>query len=129
MLMAAGKDWVEVRRGGLQGLMCRARWCASFICRLRGVMFRRRLESKEALLLVESKASRPAAAIHMWAVFFPLGVIWLDENRRIVDKIVAMPWRLYVPTLPAKYILECEPHLVAEVQLGEVLEFAHAAPE
>jgi uncharacterized membrane protein (UPF0127 family) len=92
-------------------------------------MFRRGLEPGEALMLVESTASRAGAAIHMWAVTFALGVIWLNESRRIVDKIVARPWRFYVPCSPAKYILECEPHLVAEVQLGEVLEFVHASTQ
>jgi len=73
--------------------------------------------------LVQSGESRSAAAIHMWAVFFPLGVVWLDGGRGVVDTRLALPWRLYVPRQPARYVLEGSPELLNQVALGDVLEF------
>ena len=54
------------------------RWCSSFICKLRGLMFRRALEPDEGLLLVEQFESRTATAIHMLFMRFAIAVIWLD---------------------------------------------------
>lgn len=100
------------------------RWCASFVCKLRGLMFRRALRPGEGLLLVERRASRSATAIHMFFVGFPIVVVWLDANFRVVDMLVAQPWRpFYAPRVPAQYTLEAAPALVEEVSVGDELEF------
>ena len=100
------------------------RWCASFMCKLRGLMFRRKLAPGQGLLLVESHSSRTATSIHMLFVGFPIAVIWLDSSFRVVDKLVARPWRpFYAPRNPAQYTLEYDPSLVDEVELGDELEF------
>jgi len=118
--------WVDIRNSTQDRSVVRARWCASFACRLRGLMFRRRLTPGEGLLLVERSAGRTQTAIHMAMVFFPLGVIWLDDDRRVVDKRLALPWRAYAPSTPARYVLEGEPGVLECVAHGDVLEFADA---
>jgi uncharacterized membrane protein (UPF0127 family) len=118
--------WVDVRNRTQNRHVIRARWCASFACRLRGLTFRRRLAPDEGLLLVERSAGRAQTAIHMAMVFFPLGVIWLDGDRRVVDRRLALPWRVYVPTAAARYVLEGEPGVLECVSHGDVLEFADA---
>jgi uncharacterized membrane protein (UPF0127 family) len=118
--------WVDVRNRTQNRHVIRVRWCASFACRLRGLTFRRRLVPGEGLLLVERSAGRTQTAIHMAMVFFPLGVIWLDDERRVVDKRLALPWRVYVPTAAAHYVLEGEPGVLECVAHGDVLEFADA---
>lgn len=112
---------LNLDRGGVE--VARARWCASFLCRLRGLTFRRRLDAGEALLLVERRASRLGAAIHMWAVFFPLGVAWLSDDLVVVDRVVAQPWRVYLPAAPARYILEAAPAMLESLAVGERLAF------
>ncbi|MFN2275176.1 MAG: DUF192 domain-containing protein [Anaerolineales bacterium] len=102
-------------------LLVRARWCSSFFCRLRGLTFRRKLHPGESLLLVDHSESRLNASIHMWMVFFPIGVIWLDSDQRVVDTLVARPWRVYLPAGAAQYILEGEPSIVDAVKVGEHL--------
>jgi uncharacterized membrane protein (UPF0127 family) len=89
-------------------------------------MFRRRLAPDEGLLLVERSAGRTQTAIHMAMVFFPLGVVWLDNDRRVVDKRLALPWRAYAPSAPARYVLEGEPGVLECVADGDVLEFSDA---
>jgi uncharacterized membrane protein (UPF0127 family) len=90
-------------------------------------MFHRSLQAGTGLLLVDSKESRSGASIHMWAVFFALGVVWLDAQRKVVDRVLARPWRIYTPKAAAMYILEAEPPILDEVKLGDQLEFVDAA--
>lgn len=87
-------------------------------------MFRRALGQGEGLLLVERRASRSATSIHMFFVPFPIAVIWLDGDFRVVDKVLARPWRpFYAPREAAQYTLEATPELLDEVSEGDVLEF------
>jgi uncharacterized membrane protein (UPF0127 family) len=82
-------------------------------------MFRRELKAGEALLFVNPRETIADAAIHMLFVGMPLGVAWLDSEGRVVDTILAHPWRMhYVPRRPAKYILEGEADLTEGLTLG-----------
>lgn len=113
-----------VHRPSGRTLLARTRWCGSYACKLRGLMFRRSLEADEGLLLVEDVPSRAAAAIHMLFMVFPIAVIWLDDRFRVVDSALARPWRLaYVPRRPAQYTLEARPELLEQVQIGDELAF------
>ncbi|MGB9776988.1 MAG: DUF192 domain-containing protein [Anaerolineae bacterium] len=105
-------------------LPVRARWCASFLCRLRGLTFRRRLRPGEALLLAGARENRAETAIHMLFVFFPIAAIWLDRTGRVVDAVLARPFRpFYAPRAPARDVLEGPPELLREVSVGDLLEF------
>jgi len=100
----------------------RVRRCDSFLCRLRGLTFRRRLAPDEGLLFIEPSDSRLGTAIHMLFVFFPIGVVWINGAGTVVDATVAMPWRpFYAPKAPARYFLEGPPGLVDSVRVGERL--------
>ncbi|MCX7681164.1 MAG: DUF192 domain-containing protein [Anaerolineae bacterium] len=98
--------------------------CASFCCRLRGLMFRRPLGDGEGLWLVGEQESRLATAIHMLFVFFPIAAIWLDRNGRVVDARLARPFRpVYIPRAPARDVLEGPPGLLERVNIGDILLF------
>jgi uncharacterized membrane protein (UPF0127 family) len=102
----------------------RARWCNTFMTKLRGFTFRRQLPHGDGLVLVEGKESRVNTSIHMLFVFFDLGVIWVDAAGRVVDKTLAQPWRLsYVPQAPARYVIEGHPDILKQVAVGDKLEF------
>lgn len=118
--------WVEVHNRTQDRHLLRARWCASFACRLRGLTFRRSLPAGEGLLLVESSRGRAQTAIHMAMVFMPLGVVWLDEARRVVDVRLARPWGIYVPAAPAQYVLEGGAEVLECVARGDQLEWLDA---
>jgi len=103
-------------------LPLRVRRCDTFLCRLRGLMFRRRLRPAEALLFVEAHESRTATAIHMFFVFCSIGVVWLNADGIIVDKVLAKPFRpYYAPRLPARYYLEAASEVLEWVVVGERL--------
>ena len=87
--------------------------------RARGFMFRRKLEPGEALLFVNPRETIADAAIHMLFVGMPLGVVWLDSEWRVVDTVLAQPWRShYAPRQPAKYVLEGVPGLIMDLAVG-----------
>jgi uncharacterized membrane protein (UPF0127 family) len=103
-----------------QTLVPSVRRADSFFTRLRGLTFRRRLGQDEGLLLVGRRESRTDASIHMFFVFFSIGVLWLDGENRVVDKIVARPFRpFYAPRSPAIGVLECQPRVLEQVEIGD----------
>ena len=87
-------------------------------------MLRKGLGAGEGLLLVESYASRSSAAITMQFMFFSIAVIWMDSDFKVVDKVLAKPWRLaYAPAEPARYTLETHPEILERVEIGDILKF------
>lgn len=99
--------------------------CDTFWKRGRGLMFRRGLPDQEIYLFVGGRESVVDAAIHMFFVFFPIAVVWLDRDRRVVDTALAQPFRpYYAPQGPALYYLEGNPSLLECVSVGDELEFA-----
>lgn len=116
--------WVRVCNRSQEGrLLVLARWCESYLCRLRGLTFRLKLPEQNGLLLVGHTDSIPLATIHMFGVFFSLGVIWLDSSRRVVDRVLARPFGIYRPISPARYVLEGRPSILDGVSLGDELVF------
>lgn len=106
-----------------------ARWCDSFFSRLRGLMFRERLNPGEALILVEPSESRAATSIHMFFVPFPIAAIWINSKGRVVDKAEALPWRpYYAPREAARYTLEATPALLDKIAIGDEIDFEDAPP-
>ncbi len=87
-------------------------------------MFRRNLPEDEVYLFVEGRESVAQTTIHMFFVFFPIAVVWLDGERRVVDKALARPFRpYYAPRSPAKYFVEGQPSLLEGVSVGRTMEF------
>jgi len=114
--------YAKLRRQDGTELPLRARLCDTFLCRLRGLTFRRSWPEDEGLLFVESVESRVATSIHMFFVFFSIGVVWLTADGTVVDAKLAKPFRpYYASRAPAKYYLEGTPALLSWVQIGERL--------
>jgi len=106
-------------------LPIRAKYCASFMCQLRGLTFRRSLDIREGLLLVEKRDSIIDSAIHMFAVRMDLAVIWINSAMDVVDVRLARSWRpVYAPHEPARYVLEISPSRLEDFQPGDQLEFS-----
>ncbi len=109
------------------------RRCDTFLCRLRGLTFRCSLHPDEGLLFVEPRASRMGTSIHMFFVFFPIAVVWLDDGDEnggdveeqslvVVDSQLAKPFRpYYAPQRAARYFLEGPPALLDWVHTEEQL--------
>jgi len=106
----------------------RVKYCDSFLCRLRGLTFRNRLEPDDGLLLVQGKRdSRVDSSIHMLFVPFDLNVVWINSDMTVVDKVIAKPWRpAYLSAQPARYVLEIHPTRWEDYQIGDKVEFQDA---
>lgn len=102
----------------------RVRLCDTFWSRFRGLQFVRHLSEGEGLLFVTSSESRANTTIHMFFMFFSIGVVWLNASGEVVDKCLAKPWRpAYAPQKPAQYFVEALPDVLDRVQVGDVLRF------
>jgi uncharacterized membrane protein (UPF0127 family) len=98
--------------------------CDTFLCRLRGLMFRSHLGLNEGLLLVEKRDSRLDTSIHMFFVPFDLAVFWINAEMTVVDKVIAKSWRpAYFPKADAKYTLEVHPDRFGDYEVGDKVEF------
>jgi uncharacterized membrane protein (UPF0127 family) len=105
----------------------RVGYCDSFICKLRGLMFRSRLPLDEGLLLVEKRDSRIDTSIHMLFVPFDLAVFWINSEMIVVDKIIAKSWRpAYFPKADARFTLEIHPDRLGDYEIGDKVEFKNA---
>lgn len=105
----------------------RARWCASFMCHLKGLMFRKSLPAGEGLLFVNGRESVSGASIHMLFMRFNIGVVWLDKSGMVVDAKLAKVWRpAYAPKRAAQYYLEANVDILDRVKVGDVLTFDEA---
>lgn len=122
-------EWRILRNEGTgKVVLARVRLCVSFWCHFRGLQLVPGLSDDEGLLFVRSGESRTATAIHMLFMRFSIGVVWLDKDRRVVDKQFAKPWRLsYTPSAAAQYFLEANPTVLERVAVGDRLRFDEAA--
>ena len=60
----------------------------------------------------------------MFAVPFDLGVIWINNEMKVVDLCVAKRWiGIRTPKAPARYILEVVPDRVSEFKIGDEIQF------
>lgn len=101
-------------------------YCDSFLCRLRGLMFRSSLEPGQGLLLVQGRDSRMDSSIHMFFVPFDLSVFWINSVGVVVDRVIARSWKpAYFPHLPARYILELHTSRWDDYLPGEQVEIVH----
>jgi uncharacterized membrane protein (UPF0127 family) len=122
--MAKRKYVKVIHQGTKQSLIESARWCASRLCRLRGLQFRRNLKQGEALILVKDKDSIANSSIHMFFVFFPIAAVWVNKKGKVTSAQLAKPWRpYYASPEPATYVIEAAPDLLEKVNVGDILEF------
>lgn len=104
-------------RGG--ALAERARTAATFFSRFRGLMGARDLPDGEALLLDGDNS------IHTFFMRFPIDVVFLDGEERVLHQIHAMrPWRVSRIVWRAKAVLELPAGTLARTgtRVGDQLE-------
>ena len=105
----------------------RVKFCDSFLCRLRGLMFRSVLPRDEGLLLVIGRDSRVDSSIHMLFMSFDIAVFWVNSDMVVVDKVIAKAWRpAYFPAKAARYTLEIHPGRYSDYEIGNKVQFKNA---
>jgi len=96
----------------------------SFLSRFMGLMFRKDPE-KGLILKLPSSRSRRGSAIHMFFMRFPLDIIFLDADKKIVDMVSIKPWKTYTPKAPSKYVIELEEDSINKykLEIGDEMDF------
>lgn len=88
-------------------VVSKARYCESFFSKTKGLMFSKKLKKGRSLILVDDFEPRFGSVIGMFFVFFPLDIIFLDSNKKVVDVRDAKPFQSYIaPKKSAKYAIE-----------------------
>jgi uncharacterized membrane protein (UPF0127 family) len=93
----------------------------------RGLMLRDSLPKNQGMLFIMGWESR--TIIWTMGMRFPIDIIWLDKNLRVVDIVQnashKTPWRLYKPRKKAKYVLEVNSGFVKynKIGIGSKCEF------
>lgn len=113
-----------VKRDTGEVLLNSARCCSSWWCRLRGLQFRRGLNSGEALILAHPRESIAGTSIHMFFVFFPIAAVWVNNHGIVTSAQLAKPWRpYYASPTPAQYVIETSPEYLNQITVGDRLDF------
>jgi uncharacterized membrane protein (UPF0127 family) len=111
---------VNTRTG--EEVLARARVCADFWSVFRGLQFTRGLPPNTGLLFDVKRESRTDTAIHMFNVFYPIGVLWLTAEAQVVHSALAKPWRpYYASPRPARYFVEALPDVLERASVGDIL--------
>ncbi|MEM4257022.1 MAG: DUF192 domain-containing protein, partial [Candidatus Diapherotrites archaeon] len=96
----------------------------SFFRKFKGLMFESKEKFDYALIFVLEKESRIRASVHMLFVFFPIGILYLDKNKKVREKAILKPWRLnYTPKKPAKYFIEIPLEYLRKVEINDKIDW------
>ncbi len=87
-----------------------------------GLMFKKKLKENQSIIMVLQNESQFGSSIHMFFVFFPIYVVWMNKDRIIVDIRKAYPFQpLVIPKNKSIYILECTK--LPKIKIGDKLSF------
>ncbi|OLO38951.1 hypothetical protein BTR23_10415 [Alkalihalophilus pseudofirmus] len=92
----------------------------NFFKRFKGLMFRLKPISNEGILLT------PCNSIHMFFMFFPIDVIFLNSRNEIIyTKEKVKPWSLIFPIKNATSVLELPTGSISKysISVGMKIEF------
>lgn len=91
----------------------------------KGLRFAKRLEEGQAIILETEKESILGTAIDMLFVFFPIDVLWLDKEKKVVDirRNVKPFTPMIAPKKPAKYIIEMKTGMTNNIKIGDKIRF------
>ena len=87
----------------------------TFALRFQGLMFRKKLEPSEGLLLLD------CSRIHTNFMRFPIDVVYLSEELRILDVETVRPWRIGKRVKGTRHVLEVPENAARKLKLGELI--------
>lgn len=106
-------------------IISKVRLADSSWLRLKGLMFENEKLFDYALVFAFPFESKVNATIHMLFVFFPIDVIFLDKNKKVVDIVKGL--KPFTPSCspkkPAKFLIELPEGKAAGIKEGNILEW------
>jgi hypothetical protein len=94
----------------------------SFISRFMGLMFKKNVD-QGLILKIPKGRSRRGSGIHMFFMRMPLDILFLDEEKVVVDMVHLKPWQMYNPKKPARFVIELEDGKSVDTEIGDELDF------
>lgn len=104
--------------------ICKAEVAEDFYSRFKGLMFERSLPKKSGLLIKFSKLAK-SSTVHSLFMRFPIDLIFIDSEFRVVGLKTLHPWRFYGPKEPCPWVLELNAGVINKsgVKIGDRLKF------
>ena len=113
---------VKIKKSALPASVIYVKYCDTFFSKFLGLMFSKKIEPDEGILIVENNESRIATSIHMMFMNYDIAVLWLDRQMVIVDKVLARKWcPFYISKVAAQYVVELHSSKFSEYSIGEQL--------
>jgi uncharacterized membrane protein (UPF0127 family) len=97
--------------------------CRNQICQMIGLMFRSSIPSDYAMIFVMKKPS--SVGIHMLFMRFPIDVIFLNGEKKIIGLSHLKPWTGHSSMKNVKYVIETNSGAIEKYKLsiGGKMEF------
>lgn len=96
----------------------------SLLQKAKGLMFENKGKFDYALVFVLKNKSKIEASVHMLFVFFPIGIIFLNEEKKVIEKVMLKPWTLnYTPKKPANYFIEVPTKYLNKVKINDKISW------
>ncbi len=95
--------------------------CKTDLSKAIGLMFSRK---KKTLIFIFNKEK--LISLHMFFVFYPIDVLFLDKNKKVVQlKENFKPFRILIAKKPAKYIIELPDNTIkrTKTKVGDTIRF------
>ena len=93
--------------------ICKTHWKI-----FRGLMFSKK---KNLIFVLDNKR---IIGLHMVFVFFPIDVLFLDKNKKIIEvKKNLKPFSFYISKKKAKFVVEIAKNRKKDYRLGEKISF------
>ena len=98
----------------------------SFSSRFRGLMLKKSLK-KGMVLKIPKGRGKMGSAIHMFFMRIPLDVIFLNNEKTVLDQVTLKPWQTYTPKKAARYVVELKQGnlISSETEIGDILDFIY----
>ncbi len=102
----------------------KVKFAISFFEKFKGLMFEKKENFDYALVFFLKKNTKLGASVHMLFVFFPICILYLGENKKVVEKAVLEPWTFnYTPKKPAKYFIELPVKFSGKIKIGDKISW------
>lgn len=96
----------------------------SFFSRFIGLMFKGNIDNG-LMLKIPPGRGRRGSGIHMFFMRIPLDILFLDEEKKVVDAVFLKPWKMYNPVKPARFVIEFSEGTIksSKTEIGDELDF------
>ena len=92
--------------------------------RTKGLMFEDVNKFDYALVFDFPRESKIGTSLHMIFVFFPIDVLFLNKEKKVVDKVTLQPFQPnYTPRKASKFVIELPSGKAKKIKIGNKISW------